>query len=382
MKQKTLLHTLLALLLASCTTAPKQVDSNIYSINSLVVLDEAVETNLSEIATNLQVVQLETLDECLVGNVPIVYLVDSLLIVNSIYTPVYVFNAENGKFKYDISGYNDKDAKGYSTTPRPMIINEEKNEIYLEKNRGLVVRDYITGEYKRQLAYSGSFKYQYHKIVNDTTFLVSLMNYTKTDNSTLNLVKQEDCSIIKEYGFFDSNDFEGSSRAYFFQCMYDYKNIIGYTYFKNDTIFGFDKTTLTLKPRFKLNLGKYLTPEDVNKDAEKPMYSSYLNAANVLESNRYLFIRYSMGSSYFLFFDKKRGESRYIGGKEGEIKSFKNDLLGYGQFFPSFITSDGKKAYTITQAIDFIEMVGEAKAAQMGIKEDDNPVIMIVDLKE
>lgn len=349
-----------------------------------MVLDEAVETNLSEIATNFKIIKLEATDESLIGSQPIVYLAGSLLIVSSISTPVRVFDAENGKFKYDISGYNDRDAKGYSNSPAPMIIDESKNEIFLEKNQGFVVRDYITGEYKRQLAPAGFFKYQFYKIVNDTTFLVALMNYSKTDSSALNLVKQQDRSIIKEYGFFDVNDFARMARSFYCQRMYDYKDTIGYTYYKNDTIWGFDKATLSLNPRFKLNLGKYLTPKDVNKDVNTTWdaFNNYLAVANISESNRYLFITFSMSGSYFLFFDKKTGESRYIGGKGEEIERFNNDLSGYGQFFPRQITSDGKRAYSVTQAYDFIEMVGEEKAAELGVKESDNPIVMIVDLKE
>ena len=59
---------------------------------------------------------------------------------------------------------------------------------------------------------------------------------------------------------------------------------------------------------------------------------------------------------------------------------FNNDIIPHINFIPLQVTSDDI-AYSITQAACIVDWLGHERAAELGIDEEDNPVIMKVKLK-
>ena len=169
--------------------------------------------------------------------------------------------------------------------------------------------------------------------------------------------------------------------------LYPYADGIGYYYYKSDTIYGIDRTSLEMTPRYVLNLGSKLRPRgfDINTD---DFYNSkiYITTTPVAESDRYLFISSSYNDlCYLSYFDKKTGETSFLGNHNvngGVIPvGFDDDIMQLVPFFPTSGITDGW-AYQLIQAVDLVAYVGDRRAAELGISEEDNPVIIAVLLKE
>jgi hypothetical protein len=88
---------------------------------------------------------------------------------------------------------------------------------------------------------------------------------------------------------------------------------------------------------------------------------------------------------HLIYYDKTTRKTFYIDSynyvldKEQDY-GFADDLEGIVPFFPFLATSD--RAYCILQAVDLIATVGVERATELGIKEDDNPVIVVATLKK
>lgn len=84
-------------------------------------------------------------------------------------------------------------------------------------------------------------------------------------------------------------------------------------------------------------------------------------------------MRWGLVDNYqYALFDKKTGEVKSIG-KEG----FKNDIDGGVSFFPRYIDEDGTRIMTVP-AEEIVEKNSQKNASLSKVKEDDNPVFMIV----
>lgn len=358
--------------------------TNIYSINSAIILDGATETKLSDIAQSVDYIQLETRDDVLIAGHCVVYFADSLLIVRS-GGEILIFDSATGKYKYKIIGHQDRGPIGYSESPLPMIINDDSHEIILRRWDKFGRWNYMTGQFINGIS-SPIFRYNPIFYVNDSMMAACLMNADLSkDKSSFNLISINDFSIVKEYGFFDEWDYRTNSGSTNISRAYRYKDTIGYCHYKNDTIFGLDKKTLSLNPRFVLNLGSKLTPTSINEQTDNPQYGQYIAVGSINESERYLFAEFVYdGWCYPMFFDKKSGKSMCIDKYQwepGVTYGFINDISGFGKFYPLFTTPDAKRGYMVYQALEFIKMAGEERAAQMGIKENDNPIVMVATLK-
>jgi hypothetical protein len=67
---------------------------------------------------------------------------------------------------------------------------------------------------------------------------------------------------------------------------------------------------------------------------------------------------------------------------ERRIYGFVNDLGGPDlHFFPRWVIS-GDRAYCILEALTIINDIGAERAAEMGIGDYDNPVLVMVKLKQ
>lgn len=381
MNKKIPINLICCILLIACSTHSSKHD--IYAVNSTVILDGAKETKLSEIAQSVDFIPLETRDDVLINNHCVAYFVDTLLIVRSS-GEILIFDPATGKFKYKILGFKDRGPIGYSDSPLPMIINEATHEIILNKWDRFGRWDYTTGQYLGDIS-APLFRYSPIYYANDSLLFGCLANADGKDKSSLNLISNKDFSTVREYGFFDEYDYITNEISFDMRRTYNYRDTVGFFSCKIDTIFGIDKKSLNISPRFVMNLGNKLTPQAINAPGEKPQYNLYIAINMIVESERYLFIEFSYdGWLYPTYYDKMSSRTvcydRYQWSPEVTY-GFTNDITGYGKFIPTFVTPDGKKAYQAYQATQFIDMVGEERAAQMGVKENDNPVLMIVTLK-
>jgi hypothetical protein len=342
---------------------------------------------LSEIASSVEIIKLETNDEAIIGQMSTVAFADSLLLVYS--SPpsfgsqeggLFVFDSKTGDFKYRLPRFMDRGPLGYNSTPRPLVV--DGNKILLNKWSTYGLWDFTTKEMLDDDVPLGSGVGFVHFLDNASVIVDRLWVDPGTPDK-VEVLSTLDGSVIRGLGQATEIDQtedgnSGRSRMYRFGDDFSYYSMVC------DTIYGINRSTFEFYPRFVLNLKHKLYP-DVKGGIFAP---GYILAEAICESERYLFITYleesQNGSSrYLVCYDKKDNQTMYVGNLTagGKYSGFENDQSSLPvMFFPQNVTSDGR-AYCVVQAVDIVTEIGEERATAMGISEDDNPVIVIATLK-
>lgn len=196
-----------------------------------------------------------------------------------------------------------------------------------------------------------------------------------------------------------------------FSCVFNrYNDKANFLFDTNDTIYQYNDVKATLKPRFIIHCGSRPSISEIRKLDKSPEYFKYVVVTDVLETKDWMFLIAEKDNlCYLLRFDKLTGSIQTIH-TEGEIAEsrimqiryrktdppgFTNDLCGGLPFYPSFQTE--KQWIAQYDAVDLLENVDlnelknndyllPSKRDKLvkiieNLKEDDNPVLMIVTLK-
>ena len=178
----------------------------------------------------------------------------------------------------------------------------------------------------------------------------------------------------------------------------------------NDTIYRYNSDKNTLRPRYILHCGDRPPFEEIRTLGKKKSYFQYIFVTNVLETKDFLFlVAEKDNNSFLLRVDMKTGDIKSIKneGKITELSSmrsydrkatppgFTNDLCGGMPFFPRF--QNEKQWIAIYTAEELLEQVDIEKLKKEkvlypekrdqlvkileNLKEDDNSVIMVANLK-
>ena len=147
---------------------------------------------------------------------------------------------------------------------------------------------------------------------------------------------------------------------------------------------------LMLHPRYVFNTGGLAVPYELQEggrfdqfgdDSDK--YEKYVNFSKMLEDNRYLYIEFDHKKNYYKFiYDKKEDNQMTI-----PLSGFENDLDGGLPFWPQQMISGNEMLCSFTAEqllqLDKSKITNEKlKNLLNNLKEDDNPVVAIVTLKE
>ncbi|MDR2911889.1 MAG: 6-bladed beta-propeller [Alistipes sp.] len=378
---------LLCCLLSACVT--ENDTEELHSIDSRMLLGQPTPAMLSDIAESVEVVRLETRDDALVGVEPTVTMVDSLAVVFSFQNGVFVFDSRTGRFRHKIIGFGDRGPLGYNgANINPMTL-KASGRMFLRAWDKIGVWNFRTGEMLGHTLPLNPYLYQKMLFVNDTLLLGSKFQIRDLDNavSALDAIRYGDGSVVREYGFFEETDKNPGLVFGGAVVMSEYGGYINYVHFVHDYIYGIDRETLAIEPRYVLNLGSRLK-ENVTPVTVEDFSEEYTSVTAMCETDRWLFLRFYDSPDdvqHCVVYDKVSRETHFIDSynweRDGRRYGFVDDL-GVGiPFFPDGVTSDGR-AYRIVQAVDVVAAVGESRAAELGVSETDNPVLVVVALKE
>ena len=192
---------------------------------------------------------------------------------------------------------------------------------------------------------------------------------------------------------FKSNFLHGGG-TYFFDNKLNYWNQF------IDTVFSFSPD-FSVEPNFIFKQGEYRLPKEYVNDPLK-MLPNYFIINQILETNKFLIIRYSFykGKNGLVVIDKKKKESFLTYWKFDDYGSIVNDLDGGINSLPISYMVDNGKEYVI-EFIDSFQLKAHIKSDEFksavpkypekkkeleklanSLKETDNPVLMLVRLKE
>jgi len=169
-----------------------------------------------------------------------------------------------------------------------------------------------------------------------------------------------------------------ASRSYTFP--YRFGNKLMVTNLATDTIFAYNPNETIAQPVYVINYGQYSDLSSKLNDESIKIVSTFTR-----ESKKHLFLTFNFGKYRSaenrekltrVLFDKTTGEARSLKGR------LENDIDGGPSFWPLRVSPDGQMV-AIIQAIDFIDAAKESNSAKMKeiaakLTDESNPVIMLV----
>ena len=336
---------------------------------------------LSELATDVKVISLETNLDCIIDHFSELLYLDSENIIYKSGNFIIFFDGK-GSFVNKIS------AVGKGPHEYVKILNatvDARGKLIYIVDNGVIKIYNFKGEFINKFA-SEITPSDIIKSKNGKFLIAVTQDYKEIDRNKLFIYD----SLLNQVKSFKSKNsetikvrqnFMGMGKVYKINDKEYYRNHI------NDTIF--ELIDNKLKPHWFLNIGKYkLNAEErlnISKKREA-MNNNKIHVQDVLESLNYFFIRYSfMHNAHFVVYKKVTGECinrliyNYDESKEydGMVNfGIKNDLIENAPAFrPDYI--NGK---TIVSSINPIYLNKEQREL-FKCKEDDNPVLFVATFK-
>jgi hypothetical protein len=356
---------------------------SLHRIDILTAFKNKNTINLSSIAENIQYVQLETKKGVQLGHSPRFYLNESYIIAFAA-KQIYLFNRQTGKFIREI-GHFGQDPGGYRNTIFNYPYDDEK-QICIAHGWGM--NEYLLYDLKGGEIISISDLGNTFAILNDSIYVAYIKNLTGIEDKKLIILNiNQNNSIVNIFPNYLKFDPSGNFAMWKAQgWFYKYSDELHFFEQFTDTIY--QVTPEKLFPKFVLVMGKFAPPyEEQNKsDFLKHDVKEYIFIENIFESENYLLFKIKIDTNIFngIYYKKfgttKVSDSNYF---INNIDSFipliystisNNYLIGYCEAFniKKWFEDNSEKAKKLPQYLRKLE----------DIKENDNPVLMLVKLKE
>lgn len=375
-----LLLGLFSLNLFSYSKENKDTMSNITIIDITKLPTKEYSVNLSQFASEISYLPLENKKECLVGPGVNFYIYDSA-IISCAHHQIFTFNSKNGKFLRSIGEYG-KGPDGFMNSKNSYIKNGEiiitaigwKYPLIEFSLDGRILNKLKLERYPRDMAW-----------LDDNLYAIYYQKNSNSDSLRIQIYDSNKNKIVST--FYDSRIFKDTPRVTMFGAFfYYYGNGLFIKEYFNDTVF--QVTPEKLIPMVVFKSGKY-SPPFYEKDTFD--FVQYHSINTILETDNLIFFRLHLKKrTYYCYFDKRTNQVM-IPNCHFQINGFENDMDGFMSFYPITISNRNEligflEPYQIKQWFD--ENPEKAKKLPLriqrfrNIKETDNPVIMIVKLKE
>ncbi len=389
----------LGLLCMGCSTKKETPQAREVDLSG--IWDTPVETRLSEIATDIEYIPLETTTECLLGDPGSIKVVvqEKYIAVNS--NGIHLFDRQ-GKFLRKI-GRIGLGPQEYSSSNQ-FVIDEKGGFIHvLNGNSSRFVTYRITGEFVREipLAQNGS------KLILDESGNIGVMflpNSANLNDSArfewLNPIGEK----VKTIPLYQGRPRDGGDTYSMMASLFLESNILTFAEAPFDTLYQLTDEQ-GWKPKWILNTGLGKMPREVwlSIDRWADERHDYRSLILNSESSRYLFFEAeNRGKFGIVIYDKNDAQGRWIPERESadetRFAEVRNDLDGGLPIRMNILNrADGDVFINLFSPLDIIthskdQPISGSSAIKPGLhekfmklagslKEDDNPVVMMVRMK-
>lgn len=405
MNMKQLSFLLSFFLLLSCggkksgdQTAVTEVKTEVPEFPQTVPFETGIETErkvlMSEIADSIRLIPLETNDKSLIKR---------LMAANILQTKEYLFLpwleklfqfTKDGKFIRTIGRKGN--GPGEFTWISQIDVDEEKGLVYmLTTSAKINIYEMETGKFIRAMKVPNLEASEFVMLPGQDTIAATFVrnnNGRRKERIYLSDLNGDTLRVFNRWDLFELNSqyswmMSGDADRY----MFRYKDNACYKEYYNDTLFTITRNTL--EPRYIFQLGKYSLPMeyrfeylDGNGKRFQELAAPYLQY-DAIETDSYIFMPYSNWAG-----EKARENQLAIYDKNGK-NCFKvtgghieNDLLSSLPFRPMTALD----SHTLIGVWNPDEIFKKAEKDPSlleieqlkGLKEDDNPVLMLVYLKQ
>ncbi len=372
---------LIIILFLACSSPKTESDEAIQTVKVAEALEAKQNVLLSEIVDgDIEYIPLETNEECLIGDNPRFYSNKTEIIVFT-KQKVFVFDRETGKYLREIGHYG-KDPGGYQNTVYSFPYDEKNDlyylggweqQVYFRYNSSGKLVDEITAysNTKEPDLQNSDFGEIITSIapLNDTCFVGHVWNINGKQKTKLIIFNENNHRIktYPQYKAFEWNIFKDGLNVFHWNGLfYEYNNHLNFFERNSDTIFSV--SMVNLMPRYALEGSIFIE--------------------GISETNRFLLLRLQSEDGYYSgIFDKEKNNmvvNKTTNGIENDIDGFipfqfnsannNNEIIGSREAFEVklwFEQNPGKMA----KLPPHLQKLKD-------IKENDNPVLMLVKLKE
>ena len=404
---KNLVVLFIVVLICSCTNRKgikkDSASDKFFDINFEQALTNKQELRLSQMASDVEYIKLETGDDFMVRPVVRYFFTDSLIFVSNNYE-ILKFSRD-GKFLKKIGA----PGKG------PGEIDLIRCASFLPEERLIAVhlnwkRELLFFSFDGELVKTEKFDVNIWniKVLPGKKYIVYEVGGSGTEENTFCLMDEnrDTLSVVQNYGKWISPprtmsimigypDFEP---FYFNRGMYHFKAMY------NDTVYFEDSGRIL--PGYFINMGKYRLPDELRPERLGPEQVQKFvdNSDNycfpiVQETGNRIFLTghsYGEQASKLILYDKSDHEGVLLTDSDGDAKGFVNDWDGGPDFWPVGSVSDNEvfmpiNVMTIQKVIEENKADGKAlkypdkqKQLETMVSQSDvtdNPILMIVKLK-
>lgn len=397
MKYRTLLLYVMLPMLWACggkNTSEQQVaaEATVPEYPITIPFEQGVSTEkeilLSEIAKEVKIVPLETKPECLVAKVNkgMIQLVDHNLFIPC--SEGVLQFTDDGQFVRSLVKRGQ--GPGEYTAIRFIASSEHLKQIYL-MDHGKILTYSVDGKYVKEDKIPFCWQFT---LLGDSMYVGYIYNNTGKKKDKLLLINQEG-ETVQAFPQYDQFTIGNGLNYYLWgrydRYLYSFKEDAYCKEYYNDTVFMV--TPEKLQPRYILDLGKYKIPKEKRFEMLEGNWQAYSEPAQAYlrpdfhETSDWIFLPYTSWdvtnkeeAPRLAMYDKKKNTCYKV-----KNNRMVNDLQGCLPFYPEARIADDVLLYYLeaSQVMDLAEdnpSILEYEQLK-NLKEDDNPVLMIVYLK-
>ncbi len=401
------------ILLSSCNSSP-QPTKTIEEIDLYGAYQMRSEVPVSNIASEIEYIRLETGNDFMVGNPHLINVKDSLILFIG-FRKLYVFNRSNGKFLYEISSFG-RGPDEYSFTGS--IYDENEDLFYVnmgEKNGNYITVGYnFKGEIVKTISKPSLRNSDDNELpigrfwpLNDSLCLGYIDNPMVYVPEKI-VIFDNNGKFLKyypNYNFIDKNESGSFSFSAHKSMFFNAKDTVRFFELHTDTVFNINSRTI--EPRYHINMGDLLFPYNLRSSLNSPEYLKYFHILTMHESSRFLMFSSGIyGIRHIVFYDKTLKRT-LVCNTSTDLDFYKSEnywgirCIGFSNDLDQFVPIGTDKNFYINKDDEFVTAIpalevkrwfdrNPEKAAKLpehlqdfrDIKAEDNPVVVIAKLKK
>lgn len=378
---------------------------NLEVINVEKNLNNPGEIKLSNVATNIEYIRLEFTAECPINFIFNVHItLDYIFVYSSNAQPLFQFNRQ-GKFIKKIGNLGR--GPGEYMIIRDLTFDDVNKVIYINANykrkilkydyNGKFLDDFPVGDNVRRIDFIDKDNLLIHRIagvpLNSPDYFdygiidqTGKIKYLKKGISYLNLPREISLSLASE------------------SIVWPFNNSFMVYPINNDTIF--EVTTKGNQAKYVINLGNYKFPPDIyyNINLKMQYLDRYVSLTSLFETDNYLFLFFQYNQKFYSAqYNKKtkdlvlHNQKLLYPNKFAEL--FNNGLINdfdaginvmpiplnktqyYSVLYPVKVLDYFKSNPIVNRYAKFPDKKKVLENLLISLKKEDNPVIMLINLK-
>lgn len=387
---------IISCIVLSCTNE-KNLQSDTITLKIKDALSNERDVYLSEIASSIEYIPLETSDKSLIANLSRPILTDgTFYIIDNKWKDIKRFSRD-GKFLGYIGGLGRAKGEFTSANPHNFYADNEKKHLHIFDNNkiieydreGAFIRDMYVPDFKNSNVHVVKMvQFSAHYFINVIEFSTAKSHIIIIDSLGSPLNQMPDFDKPEKFEEREQSDGPVEFRAATPAYIYRYNDLLRIITPACDSIISYNNS-LERSIAYVIDYGK--TPAGAEENARENSISAI--TAFTTESDNAIFFSLRIGENimssefgewYRALYNKSTGEFNLLKKRE-KRDAILNDIDGGVAFWPINHSPQGELVMPLS-AIEFIDAAEKSKSPEMKriaatLNENSNPVMVVVKLK-